>query len=58
MKCPIRSGARCTPKFMQTTLFPLRVPVTLCGLLLLLYGLNFPVALWARVPGSSFLAGV
>jgi len=45
-------------RFVQTTLLPLWVPVALFGLLLLLYGLNLPAALWARVPGSGFLAGV
>jgi hypothetical protein len=44
--------------FVQTTLLPLWVPVALFVLLLLLYGLNLPAALWARVPGSGFLAGV
>jgi hypothetical protein len=44
--------------FVQTTLLPLWAPVALFGLLLLLYGLNLPAALWARVPGSGFLAGV
>jgi len=44
--------------FVQTTLLPLRAPVALFGLLLVLYGLNLPAALWARVPGSGFLAGV
>jgi hypothetical protein len=45
-------------RFVQTTLLPLWAPVALFGLLLLLYGLNLPAALWARVPGSGFLAGV
>jgi hypothetical protein len=44
--------------FVQTTLLPLWAPVALFGLLLLLYGLNLPAALWARVPGSGFLAGM
>jgi len=44
--------------FVQTTLLPLWAPVALFVLLLLLYGLNLPAALWARVPGSGFLAGV
>jgi len=44
--------------FVQTTLLPLWAPVALFGLLLVLYGLNLPAALWARVPGSGFLAGM
>ncbi len=44
-------------RFVQTTLLPLWAPVALFGLLLVLYGLNLPAALWARVPGSGFLAG-
>ncbi len=43
--------------FVQTTLLPLWAPVVLFGILLLLYGLNLPASLWARVPGSGFLAG-
>ncbi|WP_448545731.1 choice-of-anchor D domain-containing protein [Roseiflexus sp.] len=45
-------------RFVQTTLLPLWAPVALFGLLLVLYGLNLPAALWTRVPGSGFLAGV